>query len=376
MREDFARVREIILTWEETHPNRDSAVERLLSELRKVPHLFDPPVHFVAKGAPHVEPPAMADVPAEMWADIFKHVTDGADLVAAATASQTMQRVLVSNPQVHFDLHDFRRPTPRELACLRGVTWITPWRGLTDFELAALGGSVKRINLSRQESITDAGLQHLAGVEDIDLSRTKITSKGLQFLKGVRKIRLKFCNVDDSALPALAGAESVSLAYCNKVTDKGLASLAGCKYVNVSHCKNITDAGLRHLAGVRTLKASQCHRITNRGIAHLAASLERLAVDECRLGDDAFALLENVRVLSADKTGFGDRGCAALANAHTVSVCGTGVSDAGLHLFKSARLLSVAQCPALTKKGIEEFKSAHPDCRMYPHPEQLLDYEW
>ena len=86
--------------------------------------------------------------------------------------------------------------------------------------------------------VTDAGLEHLKGLTDLeslDLRLTKVTDAGLEHLKG------------------LTSLTSLNLDLVTQITDAGLEHLKGLTNLtslNLGRTK-VTDAGLEHLKGLK-----------------------------------------------------------------------------------------------------------------------------
>jgi Leucine-rich repeat (LRR) protein len=113
------------------------------------------------------------------------------------------------------------------------------------------------------DKITDAGLQHLQGVTnleriDLDLMRTQISDVGLERLRGLTSIR------------------SLSLSKAN-ITDTGLAhlkTLTELERLDLFGTK-VSDAGLEHLKGLTNLTSLYLHqtRVTVDGLQKLQQAL-------------------------------------------------------------------------------------------------------
>ena len=109
--------------------------------------------------------------------------------------------------------------------------------------------------------ITDAGLAHLKGLENLkslNLVWTKITDEGLVHLKGLTNLEKLYLSV-------------------TKITDAGLIHLKGLtklKLLNLLFCK-ITDAGLLHLKGPGKLENLNLlgTKVTDAGVKSLKKAL-------------------------------------------------------------------------------------------------------
>ncbi len=113
------------------------------------------------------------------------------------------------------------------------------------------------------EPLTDARLQHLAGLtelKELHLYGTQVTDAGLEHLSGLtglQTLNLGRTQVSDAGLPHLAGLTGLQTLYLSstQVTDAGLEHLAGLtklRMLDLSRTQ-VTDAGLRHLAGLTGL---------------------------------------------------------------------------------------------------------------------------
>ena len=110
-----------------------------------------------------------------------------------------------------------------------------------------LGGAVRGVAQDTQaleidfhlqgDDLTDAGLVHLAGLQNVvslHLGGTQVTDAGLAHLKGLsslRRLHLEKTGVGDVGLSHLKGLDNLEYLnlYATKVTDKGLNHLTGLK---------------------------------------------------------------------------------------------------------------------------------------------------
>ena len=114
---------------------------------------------------------------------------------------------------------------PRQLVVQRGVGNV--------YEYAGEVFDAHRIKDLARTQITDAGLEHLKGLTQLQalfLDSTQITDAGLVYLKGLTKLeflRLQFTQITDAGLvhlKGLTGLQTLELSN-TKVTDAGVAEL-------------------------------------------------------------------------------------------------------------------------------------------------------
>jgi formylglycine-generating enzyme required for sulfatase activity len=162
------------------------------------------------------------------------------------------------------------------LAHLKGLTQLREIdlssAGITDAGLEHLKEltqlQIQKIDLT-STPITDAGLAHLKGLtqlRQVDLSSTSITGAGLEHLKGLtalREVDLSNTQITDAGLEHLAA----------------LPRLEGLGLANVK----ISDAGLAHVKALNGLKKLTfcARRVTAAGLENLKSltQLEELAID-------------------------------------------------------------------------------------------------
>jgi hypothetical protein len=119
----------------------------------------------------------------------------------------------------------------------------------------------------RGDTLTDAGLVHLAGLRNVvnlHVGGTRISDVGLVHLKGLsslRRLHLENTEVGDAGLSHL----------------KGLGNL---EYLNL-YATQVTDKGLSHLVGLKKLKRLYLWqtKVTEEGVEKLQASLPDLVIN-------------------------------------------------------------------------------------------------
>jgi len=161
---------------------------------------------------------------------------------------------------------------------------------LRDGDLVALNAfeSLMFINLGDNPSITDAGLQHLAGLNSLRslcLHRTSVTGPGIEHLPdSVRQLDLQFAPLDDGVIRHLKSLPNLSslLIGNTAITDVGLADLSTIRTLRrlVLDHTDITDAGLRHLESLTNLEGLDvlCTNVTGSGVARLEKAIPRCRV--------------------------------------------------------------------------------------------------
>ncbi len=153
--------------------------------------------------------------------------------------------------------------------------------------------------------ITDIGLQHLSGIEDLSLiCNNNITNKGLSYLKGIQKLNLPHCKlITDIGISYLDQITYLELGKCEKITDDALPYLANANYISL-RSPEITDKGLAHISKVKSLHLPECQNITNGGLSQLlylkALTLGGIDITEDRIGLHPFKYLEQMNIVYLD----------------------------------------------------------------------------
>jgi len=155
----------------------------------------------------------------------------------------------------------------RELAAIPTLRFLDLQKsGITDETLEGVEelSQLTFLMLHGNHEVTDAGVERvgrMTGLEQLDLSSTKVTDGGLGELTGLTRLRtlsLACCRaVEGRWLWALDGLplEHLSL-MLSGVTDNGLravAAFAGLKWLDFNYTR-VSDAGLRHLHGLAQLE--------------------------------------------------------------------------------------------------------------------------
>jgi hypothetical protein len=150
----------------------------------------------------------------------------------------------------------------RHLSSLRHL--IVGETGVTDAGLASLGGfdALEGLQIDGQGArISDAGLEHLVGLEHLEvlnLSGSGVTDAGLASLQALRRLRwlnLSKTGITDAALAKLSRYTGMKDLFLNETT--------------------ITDSGLKHIHGLTSLRLLTLDgtAVSLEGVAQLKATL-------------------------------------------------------------------------------------------------------
>ena len=209
-------------------------------------------------------------------------------------------------------------------------------------------------------SITDAGLEYLKGMTELEvlyLNGTRITGAGMVNFKNLKKLRwleLAKTSITDAGLEYLKGLTELEVLYLNgtKITDAGifnlkdLTGLRQLKLINTS----VTDVGLENLRDLNQLELLDLRGrpVTNAGLVNiqpLKKNLQQLWLENTRIGDAGLEYLqgfEKLKQLLLDRTLIGDAGLEHIKNLTSItelSLRDTHVTDAGLEHLKGLKNL-------------------------------------
>ncbi len=201
---------------------------------------------------------------------------------------------------------------------------------LTDDDLAPLGQlhCLKRLQLSRCDAITGAGLSPLKSVEELVVDGNSLTEEGLASLRDLPNLRqLGFGRFEptDAVLGYLRGHAYLRVLGLRgaRVTDAGLANLEGMvnlEHLSLPNLQSVTSTGLAHLSRLKRLRILNLEGapIDSSGLSYLADlhHLEKLYLRGADI--DANALdrltkLPNLADLNLSRTGIGDKAMGAIA---------------------------------------------------------------
>ena len=216
---------------------------------------------------------------------------------------------------------------------------------------------------SDKQPLGDADMEHflqLPSIEDLSLSRYKITDAGVQHLAGMTRLtrlELKDMPITDASAPTFDRlTEIASLDLSNtKVGDEVLRRIGrmkGLRELNMSHTR-ITDAGIEHLTACTKLTGILVSgtQITDESFHTLAqiASIDRIIAGKTAVtvrGIEMLKPLAKLTNLHLENTSLDDEACGILSGYEglaSLSLSGTRITGKGL-----ARLLTLKKLTWLT----------------------------
>lgn len=224
-------------------------------------------------------------------------------------------------------------------------------KGLSDLRVLSVEGA----------EVTDAGMQHLAGLnlDEIAVNVPKLTDAGLEPLSGMQN--LTDVEIDgiltDGCFQHLSGLTKLRtlwlVARSDDFTGEGFHLLADSplEILNVISHSTLTDAGLEGIGQLSTLRELDLDEteIEESGLRHLAA-LKNLRLLNLRLsgiGDAGLVHLqglEELQTLHLGRTNISDAGLepiGKIASLKSLDVVETSIGDAGLAHLKSLENLEV-----------------------------------
>jgi Leucine-rich repeat (LRR) protein len=243
-------------------------------------------------------------------------------------------------------------------------------------------------------AITDAGLQHLAELADLQtlhLTDAHISGNGLSYLDKCKQ-QLKSLDLwwvpltDEAALPigALVGLEHLVVDQSGErhgvelIGDSILESCAKLRRLReLTLCSTrVTGAGLRHLRGITTLREIDLSRtqVCGPGLEELSSlpGLTNLDLSQTPISDaDLYHVgrLCGLDNLVLRHTSITDAGVAQLSKLNKLTgldLIGTKISDSGLvhlHAMKALKWIGVGNTN-VTKQGIEHLRLALPQAEI------------
>lgn len=181
------------------------------------------------------------------------------------------------------------RDNARTLAALAGVPLgeldrqYREFLDVTDADLAVLEFTPETKNLSLgRTSVTDTGLQHVAGLKRLEWLDVAYTAAG------------------DAGLACIQSAAHLNhlIAEHTRITDAALETIAGCRELEILDLTGtqITDSGVAHLRSLTKLRELWIGQtaVTDAGLEHLRGlkNLETLDIGETRVTRPAFERLK------------------------------------------------------------------------------------
>jgi Leucine-rich repeat (LRR) protein len=217
----------------------------------------------------------------------------------------------------------------------------------------------------RRETVTDAGLAHLAGLvqlQELVLDCLLVTDAGVAHLKGLSNLEI--------------------LSLRAPMSDAGMAHLAGLSKLRslTLNGASVTDAGLAHLRGLTELDELTIHDLDHveLGLVHLATltNLRQLIVSGPRLRGEALKALSGLvqlELLDLSDSPITDVDLAHLAplsSLRQLELARTAVSDRGLvHLERLSQLEQIdLSYTNVTPAGAERLRKALPGAQISCEP--------
>lgn len=251
--------------------------------------------------------------------------------------------------------------TDAGLEHLRGLTDLNELdlsqSDVTDAGLASLEGLTKlrRLSLYRTK-VSNAGvrehLKNLTKLESLDIGNSEVDDDGLRYLEPFERLRQvglvggKFSGAGMVRLQKLPRLESVIVSYSRIADDdlRTLAKLPNLRHLDVSHTK-VSDAGLAHVGTMSKLESLNISatQTTDRGLSHLGG-----------LGQ-----LVSLNLRSTAVTDEGLRQLGALSRLEQLYLEQTAVQGPGLeHLGQLAHLKYLSLWDTnITDEGAERLRS-------------------
>lgn len=211
------------------------------------------------------------------------------------------------------------------------------------------------------ETVTDAGMEQVAGIQTLEsfgVSGTKVTDQGLAHLGKLPNLQTLYI--------AETRITGVGFEHFNtpKLTELGLQRT------------QLNDAGLAHLTGMNSLKILSLDgtRITDAGLQAVSnlTNLETLTLSSTRITDACFehlAGLAKLQMLMLRFTNLTDASLPKIARyprLQTLALQATLITDQGLAHLKSMKQLKYLnlQDTDVTPAAVAELKAALPECEI------------
>ncbi len=251
-------------------------------------------------------------------------------------------------------------------------------------EVLPLFDDLEYLAVMTSSKVTDAGLEHLAGVRQLqqfDASASRVTSVGLRHLATaeLRNLNLRGTSLGDD-LTCLAAFQQLQILDLGEtdVSDEELEHLASLSNLErlCLDSTRISDEGLKHLRGLESLDflLLSSTQITDRAFRHLKdlPALRILIANDTQIvgsGLKRCLQFQTLEELNISNTTVSDEFVARLKGQSSLGyldLSDTEVTDAGLvHLMDMKRLVWLSlERTKVTDGGVEELQQAFPDCRI------------
>jgi Leucine-rich repeat (LRR) protein len=291
-------------------------------------------------------------------------------LKAEEAADRTAQAIQKLKGQI---TRDYQAPGKPVVS----VRLLGPWVTDANLQLLADSRQLRSLTLDRAP-ITDAGLEHLAGLTKLSglvLSGTRVTDAGMKSvgeMKELHSLDLMATAVGDSGLKDLAGLtqlRTLSLS-ATKVTDAGMSVVGQLKNLTVLTLDDttVTDVGLKilpNLTELSNLGLHGCRDVGDEGMKSVGQlkkmrSLNLYTTGVTDQGLKELAGLTRICSIQLGNLKVGDAGLQALAgltDLQMLDLANTEVTDIGLkEAAKHRRLthLNLIGVKTITDAGVKE----------------------
>ncbi len=252
----------------------------------------------------------------------------------------------------------------------------------------------KNINATKlsfeHHEITDSSMVHLekmSNLDNINLAYTRIGDAGVAHLTRLPKlhiINLTETAITDKGLKEIASIPNIGalLLSDNDITDRGLSYLNPLQYLADLQIAStlVTDRGMKDIAKNHSKSMWRLilsdTKITDKGLVPLAqmAHLSDLFLNSCNVTADGFkpfSTKKTLRKLYVAKCKINDSELEKLVRIlpqlETLDVSFSEITDVGLGSvtrLKSLKKLILRRVAGVTDKGMEQFKSRMPECKL------------